>query len=134
MSFLNCFTHKSFGRDDRKGKLVDEFQKGGVPSTYNGLADTNLNIDDGSDSEYKRCAELSGFDTAREHDLSMPTAMAELSAPQSKSNRYSLPEQIDPSMQFVKELPSHPEYRQANELWTEAARLNSVTEDFRYIV
>lgn len=94
--------------------MTDDFQKAGVSTTYNGLADTNLNIEEVSDSDYKRSTDLSGFDTAREHELSMPTAMAELSTPQTKSNRFSHNKQNDPSLQFVKELPSHPEYRQGS--------------------
>ena len=117
MSFLNCFSHKLSAREERKLKLSDEFQKSGVSSNYNGLADTGLHIEEVPDSEYKRNSDLSGFDTAREHDSSPPTAMAELTTAQAKSNNFQgMKQPLDPSLQFVKELPSHPEYRQASAL------------------
>lgn len=111
MSFLNCFTNKASTREERKFKSCDSFQKAGLPSPYNSLADTNLHIEEvSSESDYKRNTDFSGFDTARESDA-VPTAMAELTTPQSKAARFSGQKQADPSLQFVKELPARPEYR-----------------------
>ena len=109
MSFLNCFSHKLSTREDRKLKLSEDFHSTGT-ATYNGLADPNLHLEEVSDIDCKRTAELSGFDTAREHDKSLPTAMAELTTPQQKGGRFP-GKSHDPSLQFVKELPARPDYR-----------------------
>ena len=111
MSFLNCFTQKLGSSKDRKFKISEEFSKDGISSTYNALADTDLHIGEVPDSEQKQVAGMSGFDTARESDSPVPTALAEIATPQPKSNRFTAEKQNDSYLQFVKALPARPEYR-----------------------